>query len=188
MIKEREYFMRLLAEARDGNSVAQKRVMIVLNANYHKFDDVNSRFALMNDDDLQWIRPLALSLYVPAVKVLHTGMMRSAFFTLDKDLLNEIDKRINEQIPTMSTGEMLELFLAAQVKDLSVKVRVWYYYFHKTYYKALNELHCRGIKAASLELGKLYRNGDIDEEVPIDRKKAKEYYAAAGEEYDKEDD
>lgn len=152
MLKEREYFMSQLAAARAGNATAQKRVMIVLNASYPEFDDVKCRFAALSDADLQWISPLALSLYVPAVKVVLTGMMRSAYFTLDKDLLAEIDRRINEHIPTMSTGELLELFLASRVDDMSEKVRVWYYYFHQTYHTALHELHSRGITAAADEV------------------------------------
>ena len=189
-------FDALLAAARQGDVNAQKRVLIALNAIFDERREFYNLFNRLNNDDAQWITALAQQLYVPALKVLYTGMKTNRvlkisgpvyhsnskiyYFTPDQDLLHRLDEAIYHQIETMPTGELLELFTTHE--PLS-ELRIWYYDFEQSWFKAMWELYDRGVSFAAKELGDMYRDGRESCGIFIDYKKAKQFYDEAHEEF-----
>ena len=73
-----------LEAARNGNREQQKAFLASINSHPMNCVVINE----MNDTDLQWMAPLALDLFTPAVSVLIGGMRRKCLHW-EEDFLDE---------------------------------------------------------------------------------------------------
>ena len=188
-----EALKRRLEVARNGDREQQK--MFLSSINYHENCIVINE---MNDSDLQWITPLALELFTPAVDVLVSGMtnkyrhweedfldedtgetvtvLRSesidgeTVFTCDDAIIDQIGKNTLASIDSLNNDEL---------KDL------WFWCRSAEVLNAIDEeLYRRGDPDTICHRGDLYQYGDEEHGIFIDYNKAKTYYDRIGEEFD----
>lgn len=177
-----------------GDREQQKAFLAAINYHHANCLVINE----MNDSDLQWIAPLALELFTPAVDVLAGGMkhknrhweesfldedtgetvtvMRSepiegeTVFTPDNELLDQIGKRTIASFDQLDNDELKDLAFWCASPEVRVAIN--------------EELYRRDDPDAISDRGDLYRFGDEENGIFIDYDKAKSYYDRAGVEFD----
>ena len=206
-------FDTLLANARQGDMNAQKRVLILLasrNECCDKLSEFYDDIKKLTDDDTQWISPLALELFIPAVKVIRYAMhvvpMRSyigemidedtneivkaelseqldekTILESDEDLLKKINQLIEEKIEILPTGSLYELFLDYSFFHYFISNN-WCYNYDQNM-KVIRELHDRDCKLVASTIGSFFRDGREDQGIFIDYKKAKSYFDLVNEDF-----
>ena len=188
-----ESLKQRLEVARNGDREQQKTFLSSIS--YHENCIVINE---MNDSDLQWIAPLALELFTPAVDVLVSGMtnkyrqweedfldedtgemvtvLRSesidgeTVFTCDDAIIDQIGKNALASLDSLNNDEL---------KDL------WFWCRSAEVMNAIDEeLYRRGDPDTICHRGDLYQYGDEEHGIFIDYNKAKTYYDRIGEEFD----
>ena len=183
-----------LEAARNGNREQQKAFLASINSHPMNCVVINE----MNDTDLQWMAPLALDLFTPAVSVLIGGMRRKCLhweedfldedtgetvtvlrtdeidsetvFTPDDALLERISENVLTSFNRLNNEELRDLAFWC----VSPEVR-----------DAIDEeLYRRNDPIAISDRGDLYQYGDEANGIFIDYEKAKTYYDRVGEEFD----
>ena len=185
-----ETLKQQLEAARDGGREQQKAFLSSIN-DYSMNCVVRNE---MNDLDLQWVVPLALELFTPAVDVLADGMrqkcryweedffdedtgetitiMRSdlldgeTVFTPDNELLDQIGKKVLASFNQLNNDELRDLEFLCLTPEVSVAIE--------------EELYRRGDLETIRGRGDLYWLGDEENGIFIDYEKAKIYYDRAG--------
>ena len=134
-------FNSLLVCARSNDVRAQRTLLLILNLRYSNSHEFYHDFEKLTDEDLcDWIIPLAMQLNVPAVKVVRFGMLTErcrfwtedffdeetneivelersetidgeTYFTRDEVLLHYIDGIIEQQLKTLPSQTLHELFV-----------------------------------------------------------------------------
>jgi len=189
-----EALKQQLEAARCGEREQQKTFLASINNRDNNYVVINE----MNDSDLQWIAPLALELFAPAVSivascmrqkyrhweedfldeetgetitVLRTDMIEGeTVFTPNYELLDQIEKNILASFNRLNNEELRNLAFWC----VSPGVR-----------DAIDEeLYRRDDPIAISDRGDLYQYGDEANGIFIDYEKAKTYYDRIGEEFD----
>lgn len=183
-----------LEAVRHGEREQQKAFLASINYHHEESLVINE----MNDSDLQWIAPLALELFTPAVDVLVEGMtfkyrhweeffldedtgekvpvLRSesiedeTVFTRDEKLLYQIGKNILTSFSTLSNDELKDLMFWCVSPEVKSAIE--------------EELYRRDDPVAISNRGDLYQYGDEENGIFIDYNKAKTYYDRVGEIFD----
>lgn len=196
-------FDTLLDDARQNDVKAQRTLLLILNSHYSNKHEFYNDFGKLTDEDVcDWIIPLALLIYVPAVKVVRFGMITErrrfwvetlpdedsnklvdverseviadeTYFTLDKTLLGLIDGMIDHQ--TLPTETLHELFF----NDERSEVYPYRCLDDSINLRVLRELSSRGDRSANETLGNYYRDGREEVGIFIDYDRAKFYYNLA---------
>ena len=189
-----EALKQQLEAARHGDREQQKAFLASIN--YHPTNCVVINE--MNDTDLQWIAPLALDLFTPAVDVLVGGMRRKCchweedfldddtgdmvtvlrsdeiegetVFTPDRALLDQIGKNVLASFNQLNNDELRDLAFWCESPEARDAID--------------EELYRRDDPIAISERGDLYQYGDEENGIFIDYEKAKTYYDRVGEEFD----
>lgn len=189
-----EALKQQLEAARHGDREQQKAFLASIN--YHPTNCVVINE--MNDTDLQWIAPLALELFTPAVDVLFGGMrhkcchweedfldddtgemvtvLRTDYvegetvFTPDDALLEQIGKNVLASFNRLNNDELKDLEYWCESAEVRAAIE--------------EELYRRGDLATISGRGDLYQYGDEENGIFIDYDKAKAYYDRAGVEFD----
>ena len=110
-----EALKRRLEVARNGDREQQKAFLSSIN--YHENCIVINE---MNDSDLQWIAPLALELFTPAVDVLVSGMTNK-YRHWEEDFLDEdtmLFITILVKVATMANGIRITSLIKFLVDDI----------------------------------------------------------------------
>ncbi|MBO4721710.1 MAG: hypothetical protein J5629_02125 [Muribaculaceae bacterium] len=155
-------------------------------------------YMMMNDEDLKWLKPLALEHFIPAVKIITEGMYHKrriyeedffdedtqetvtffrldiiddeTVFTPDKDLLDKNEKAVLSQL------KILDIYMLRQLQGS----------FYTLDDEIENELYRRGDPKAIEQRGDKYRYGDEENGIFVDYAKAKTYYDRVNVEFDPE--
>ena len=199
-------FDSLLQEARQNDVKAQRTLLLILNSRYSNSHEFYHDFEKLTDEDLcDWIIPLAMQLDVPALKVVRFGMLTErcrfwteeffdedtneiveversetiddkTYFTRDEVLLHIIDGTIEQQLKTMPTETLHELFF----NDEAIELYPFRCLDDSLDLKVMLELSKRGDKSAIETIGDYYRDGWEKVGIFIDYERAKSYYDQAG--------
>lgn len=199
-------FNSLLTCARLNDVKAQRTLLLILNLRYSNSHEFYHDFEKLTDEDLcDWIIPLAMLLDVPAVKVVRFGMLAErcrfwtedfydeetneivelersetidgeTYFTRDEVLLHYIDGIIEQQLKTLPTRTLHELFF----NDEPIELFPFRCLDDSLNLKVMSELSSRDDKSAIETIGDYYRDGWEKVGVFIDYDRAKSYYDRAG--------
>ncbi len=189
-----EALKQQLEAARNGDREQQKAFLSSINYHHKNSLVINE----MNDSDLQWIAPLALELFTPAVDILVSGMrykyrhweedfldedtsemvpvLRSELiegetvFTRDDKLIDQMGKNILTSFSTLSNDELKDLMFWCESPEVMDAID--------------EELYRRDDPVAISNRGDLYQYGDEENGIFIDYEKAKTYYDRIGEKFD----
>ena len=189
-----ETLKQQLKEARNGGRKQQKAFLSSINHHSTNGIVINE----MNDSDLQWIAPLALELFVPAVNLVACGMRQKCrhweedfldddtgetvtvlrtdvidgetVFTPNDELLDRIGKNIIASFNRLDNEKLRDLMFWCVSPEVKDAID--------------DELYRRDDPVAISNRGVLYQYGDEANGIFIDYDKAKTYYDRAGEEFD----
>ena len=198
-------FDTLLGESRQNDVKAQRTLLLILNSRYFNSHEFYHDFEKLTDEDLcDWIIPLAMQLDVPAVKVVRFGMLAErcrfwteefldedsnelvefersetidgeTYFTRDEVLLHLIDGMIEQQLTTLSTETLHELFF----NDEPIELYPYRCLDDSLNLKMMHELAKRDDKSAIEAIGDYYCEGWEKVGIFIDYERAKSYYDRA---------
>ena len=186
-----------LNAARTGTPEEQKAYLQALNTPSDELCVVLN--TMMNDDDLNWLKPLALELFLPAVDIVFEGMGRKCkvweqefldedtnemvpvlrrevidaktIFTPDPEFELQMHNRISDSLKELDTKKLADLYNWGSLP--------W-----NTRTMIDDELYNRDYHAAIERRGDLYRWGDEENGVFINYATAKQYYDRCGVEFD----
>ena len=185
---KRKQFIEELAAVRNSSREVQKQFLADLSENRTGYAH------LMSPDDVNWIAPLALEPFLPAVDVLFNCMQRKLRFYdepfFDEDLKENIDiERVDYDFDesTFARNENLKKEIGERIVSSfpalsNVELNEYYGTFLPWEYrdKIQAELLKRKDKDALLRLAKDYRIGDEASGIFIDFDKAKQIYDLVG--------
>lgn len=192
-----EALRQQLEIARNGNRDEQKAFLSKIVSPHNEEMFINE----MDKKDLEWIKPLALELFTPAVEVLVSGMSKKFYyweelfrdadtggeipvlqyepienetvFDRDEDLLEQISKKVIASLSAFSIEDLKRLQYCGISKDAHDAIE--------------EELYRRDDPDAIRDRGDRYRFGDEENGIFIDYEKAKTYYDRAGVAFDPEE-
>ena len=185
---KRKQFIEELAAVRNSSREVQKQFLADLRESRTGYAH------LMSPDDVNWIAPLALEPFLPAVDVLFDCMQRKWRFYddtfFDEDLKENIDiERVDYDFDesTFARDENLKKEIGERIVSLfptlsNVELNEYYGTFLPWEYrdKIQAELLKRKDKDALLRLAMDYRTGDEASGIFIDFDKAKQIYDLVG--------
>lgn len=198
--QEREYFLLRLSETRQGTIEEKKSFLNDLFTNKIQY------ISLMSEEDIQWIKPLAFEMFLPAIIILIHGMHyklnfsdekiidietheecfvertefvnQQSVFTTNNNMENELLEKIKSQASSMDSEELHHFHMAF----LNV-----YFFSKDNRYRGLCDYidniflaRIEDLNKAYIHLAYLYRVGKEKNGIFVNYDIAKYYYDLAG--------